>query len=74
VNITSPQAMNTIIRYATEDIEQRPASEQAEIYDALASLLPTREEQIRAGRVAFAIRETSKLQLEFTRLLTRNSK
>lgn len=62
-------ALNTIIRYATQHIEARTPVEQAEIYDALSQLLPQVADRLAAGRVAFAIRETTKLQLDFNRLL-----
>lgn len=62
-------AFNTLLRFATENIEARPPNEQAEIYEALSQLLPQREDRITAARLAFSIRETAKMQLDFTRLL-----
>lgn len=62
-------AVLTLIRFATENIEARPATQQAEIYEAIAATLPDPQLALEAERVAFAIRETNKLQLDFTQML-----
>lgn len=62
-------AIHTLVRFATEHIEERSYTEQVEIYEAVGKLLPSKADRIAAARLAFAIRETAKLQLEFTRLL-----
>lgn len=65
----STASIKTLVRFAAENIERRPPQEQAEIYEALATLLPTKHERLAAARVAFAIRETAKLQMEFSKLV-----
>lgn len=65
MNIT---ALNTLIRYATENIAARAAAQQTEIYDAISSVLPDPLEALAAERLAFSIRETEKLQLDFLNL------
>lgn len=62
-------AIETLVRFSTQHIEERPAIEQAEIYEALAEVLPTDATRLNAARLAFAIRETSTLQLDFHRQL-----
>lgn len=58
-------ALQTLIRFATENITARPPAVQAEIYEALAQVLADPLESIAAERLAFSIRETAKLQLDF---------
>lgn len=65
----SLQSLNTLVRYATDQIEMRPPLVQAEIYSALSDILPLPEDRTAAARLAFSIRETCALQMEFTRLI-----
>jgi hypothetical protein len=65
----SRQALKTLARFATENIDSRAPEIQIEIYEALAAALPNRHERIAAERLAFSIRETAKLQMEFTRII-----
>ncbi|HEX7861041.1 MAG TPA: hypothetical protein VF773_11980 [Verrucomicrobiae bacterium] len=58
-------ALTTLIRFATDKIETRPPEQQAEIYDAISNLMIDPKESVAAERLAFAIRETAKLQLDF---------
>ena len=62
-------ALNTVIRYATENIDGRPTAQQVELYNALSQVLPS-PDRITAGRVAFAIQETAKLQTDFLSALS----
>lgn len=63
-------ALNTLARYATENINTRPPEVQVEIYEALAQCLPRQKDRVAAERLAFSIQETAKLQLEFSIILT----
>jgi hypothetical protein len=59
------QALNILARYATDKIETRPAREKTEIYYALSEVLPDHDSRMGAQRLAFAIQETDKLQIDF---------
>jgi hypothetical protein len=66
----TPNSLTTLIRYATENIAARPAEQQAEIYEAISNVLADPLESVAAERLAFSIRETAKLQLDFVAKLT----
>lgn len=59
------KALLTLIHFATEDIQDRPAAAQVKIYQALADVLPAQDDRIAASRIAFALSETSELRRRF---------
>jgi hypothetical protein len=69
MNGISPKALRLLAHFATENINSRPASVQVEIYEALSDTLPTQRERLSARHLAFSIKETAKLQMEFSVLV-----
>lgn len=70
---SASQALTTLIRFATEEIDSRPTDQQIKIYEALAELLPDPDGRLTAGRVAFSIGETARLQMDFMTTLNPNT-
>lgn len=65
----TPATAELLSRIVTDNLHLRSPHEQAQVYEALAEILPSEKDKLAAQRVAFSIRETAKLQMDFLRVL-----